>query len=140
MRAATSVVVGLMVLALGGSAARAQEPEELGGTLETAAHAAGFDGGGSGQGATSSANARTRTFSSAAYVDYNSRGGEPSNAVDRYPFPGLNTTPEALCPAGQTTCFKDLVYVSAPQGLPGFSFFWKSDDLGGTFRLPQHIP
>src|SRR3954471_17305484 len=106
MRAATSVVVGLMVLALGGSAARAQEPEELGGTLETAAHAAGFDGGGSGQGATSSANARTRIFSSAAYVDYNSRGGEPSDAVDRYPFHGADC-------GGQATCFKDLVYVSA---------------------------
>src|SRR3954463_12961160 len=135
MRTSVSVSVVLVALALGGSTAWAHEgPEELGGAFETAVHAAGFEGGGNGSGATSSANARTRIFSSAAYVDYNSKGGEPTGTVDRYPFHGAD------CPGGQATCFRDLVYVSAPQGLPGFSFIWKSDDLGGTFRLPSHLP
>ena len=98
------------------------------------------DGAGGNHGGTTAANARTRTFSSAAYMDYNSRGGEPTAVVDRYPFPGESSDPNAQCPSGQTTCFKDLVYGSAPEGLPGYSFFWKSDDLGGTFRLPQHLP
>src|SRR4051812_4463600 len=90
MRATTSLSVLLVALALGAMPAWAQEgPGELGGAFETAVHAAGFEGGGSGSGATSSANARTRIFSSAAYVDYNSRGGEPTVVVDRYPFPGV---------------------------------------------------
>src|SRR5256885_7178181 len=44
----------------------------------------------------------------------------------RYPFPDGS--------------FKDLGYVSAPEGLPGYSFFWKSEDLGATWRLPLHLP
>jgi hypothetical protein len=97
-------------------------------------------GGGSSNGGTTATTARTHTFSSAAYVDYKRRGGEPTGVVDRYPFPGASGDPFAQCPSGQTSCFKDLVYVSAPEGLPGFSFIWKSEDLGGTFRLPQHLP
>jgi hypothetical protein len=102
--------------------------------------AAGSTGGGGNGGNTASTTSRTRTFSSAAYVDYKRRGGEPSNAIDRYPFPGQSSDPKAQCASGQTSCFKDLAYVSAPEGLPGYSFFWKSDDLGASFRLPQHLP
>jgi hypothetical protein len=103
------------------------------------AFAAGGSGGASG-GGTTATTPRTRTFSSAAYVNYKARGGEPTGVVDRYPFPGASSDPFAQCPSGQASCFKDLVYVSAPEGLPGYSFFWKSEDLGATFRSPLHLP
>jgi hypothetical protein len=39
-----------------------------------------------------------------------------------------------------TTCYKDITYASSPNGFayPHFSPFWKSDDLGQTFRVPCH--
>jgi hypothetical protein len=95
--------------------------------------AAAATGGGGNGGNTSSTSSSTKTFSPETYVDYKRRGGEPTVVVDRYPF----TTG---CPIGQASCYRDLDYASAPEGLPGYSFFWKSDDLGGTFRLPQHLP
>ena len=55
-------------------------------------------------------------------------GGEPTVVVDRYPFgPGQ---------------YRDIAYYSAPLGVgfPGYSYFWKSDDLGKTWRLPPHDP
>src|SRR2546425_1600210 len=86
-------------------------------------------------GATSSVSSSTNIFSPAAYVDYKRFGGEPTVTVDRYPFLPNN-------PFGITSTFKDFVYVSAPQGFvfPHYSYFWKSSDLGETFRVPQHIP
>jgi hypothetical protein len=72
--------------------------------------------------------AAAASFSPAAYVDYKRLGGEPSIAVDRYPF--ANNT------------YKDLTYISSPQGFvyPHFSPFWKSEDLGQSFRVPHHVP
>ena len=145
MRFLAPFIGALVLLASTAAVALAAEEGPLPemGTLEHTFQAlalAGNDGGGGNHGGTTATNPRTRTFSSAAYVDYNSRGGEPTGIVDRYPFPGQSSDPNAQCPSGQTTCFKDLVYASAPEGLPGYSFFWKSDDLGGTFRLPQHLP
>src|SRR5213592_3063916 len=69
----------------------------------------------------------TNIFSPAAFVDYKRFGGEPTVVVDRYPFNGT---------------FKDLVYVSAPQGFaePRYSTFYKSTDLGQTFRVPFRTP
>src|SRR5438552_16932532 len=96
-------------------------------------------GSGSGGNATSTSSS-TNIFSPAAFVDYKRFGGEPTVAIDRYPFaagtfgcPVMSTTP---CPA------RDIVYTSAPQGFvfPRYSNFFKSDDLGQTFRVPQHIP
>src|SRR5438876_2782846 len=83
-------------------------------------------GGGSGGNATSTTSS-TNIFSPAAFVDYKRFGGEPTVVVDRYPFNGA---------------FKDLVYVSAPQGFvePRYSTFYKCDDLGQTFRVPFRTP
>jgi hypothetical protein len=85
-------------------------------------------GGGGNGGNTSSTTSSTNIFSPSAYVDYKRLGGEPTVVVDRYPF-----TP------GQ---FRDIAYYSAPLGVgaPGYSYFWKSDDLGKTWRLPPHDP
>jgi hypothetical protein len=91
-------------------------------------------GSGSGGNATSTTSS-TNIFSPAAFVDYKRIGGEPTVAVDRYPF-----TPGQF--GATTTEFRDIVYISAPQGFvfPRYSNFFKSDDLGQTFRVPQHIP
>src|SRR3989454_11989915 len=83
-------------------------------------------GSGSGGNATSTSSS-TNIFSPAAFVDYKRFGGEPTVVVDGYPFNGT---------------FKDLVYVSAPQGFvePRYSTFYKSTDLGQTFRVPFRTP
>src|SRR5438876_8474115 len=96
-------------------------------------------GGGSGGSATSTSSS-TNIFSPAAFVDYKRIGGEPTVVVDRYPFApgqfGCPNTATSPCPP------RDIVYVSAPQGFlfPHYSNFFKSDDLGQTFRVPHHIP
>jgi hypothetical protein len=74
-----------------------------------------------------STSSSTSIFSPAAFVDYKRFGGEPTAVVDRYPFNGT---------------FKDTVYVSAPQGFvePRYSTFYKSTDLGKTFRVPFRTP
>src|SRR5438876_7949095 len=83
-------------------------------------------GSGSGGNSTSTSSS-TNIFSPAAFVDYKRFGGEPTVVVDRYPYGRM---------------FKDLVYVSAPQGFvePRYSTFYKSDDLGQTFRVPFRTP
>src|SRR5881296_3773897 len=93
-------------------------------------------GGGSGGNATSTSSS-TNIFSPAAFVDYKRFGGEPTVVVDRYPF-----TTAAQCAPNPAPCFRDTVYVSAPQGFvePRYSTFYKSTDLGQTFRVPFHTP
>jgi hypothetical protein len=93
-------------------------------------------GGGSGNGGnTSSTTSRTNIFAPSAYVDYKRLGGEPTVVIDRYPF-----TPGQFGNMGTTNQYRDLGYYSAPLGLGTYSFFWKSDDLGQTWRLPLHQP
>ncbi len=105
----------------------------------------------SGSGPLSSTSSNTSIFSPASYVDYKRFGGEPTTTVDRYPFPvpttaepglTLSQTIQKQCPGGVvgSSCFKDLVYGSSPNGFvyPHYSPFWKSDDLGRTFRVPCH--
>jgi hypothetical protein len=93
----------------------------------------------SGSGPLSSTSSNTNIFSPSAYVDYKRFGGEPTVTVDRYPFPGTNVSGAAQC-SGSPPCFKDVIYASSPNGFayPHFSPFWKSDDLGMTFRVPCH--
>jgi hypothetical protein len=81
-------------------------------------------GGGGNGGNTSSTTSRTHIFSPSVFVDYKRFGGEPTVTVDRYP--GGN----------------DVTYVSGPNGFafPHYSPFFKSDDLGETFRIPAHVP
>src|SRR3989440_6094026 len=96
-------------------------------------------GSGSGGNSKSTSNA-TNIFSPAAFVDYKRFGGEPTAVVDRYPF----SARQLGCPATPTSgCApRDLVYTSSPQGVadPHYSTFYKSDDLGQTFRVPTHTP
>src|SRR3954467_9799692 len=93
-------------------------------------------GGGSG-GNTSSTTSRTNIFAPSAYVDYKRLGGEPTVVVDRYPF-----TPGQFGNTTTANQYRDIGYYSAPLGAgsPGYSYFWKSDDLGATWRLPPHDP
>src|SRR4051812_1045553 len=122
-----ALIGALVISCLTAATAAAENPiEEAGHSLYGRATQVVAGGGGSSNGGTTATTARTHTFSSAAYVDFKRRGGEPTVAVDRYPFPDGS--------------FKDLSYVSAPEGLPGYSFFWKSEDLGATWRLPLHLP
>jgi hypothetical protein len=83
--------------------------------------------GSSGSGSLSSTTSKTNIFTPGTYVDYKRIGNEPTVSVDRYPF----TTGRQ---------YRDLDYVSAPQGVGEWSLFWKSDDLAATFRLPEHVP
>src|SRR5689334_6207737 len=73
-------------------------------------------------GQTQSTSSSTNTFSPPTFVDPKRHGGEPTVAIDRYPFvPG----PFAFGATSQS--YKDLTYVSAPEGVafPGYSVFWK---------------
>jgi len=81
-------------------------------------------GGGGNGGNTSSTTSSTNIFSPSAFVDYKRFGGEPTVTVDRYP--GGN----------------DVTYVSGPNGFvfPHYSPFFKSGDLGQSFRIPAHVP
>ena len=88
-------------------------------------------GGGSG-GNTKTTSSSTYIFTPAAYVDYKRFGGEPTVTVDRFPF----LTGQFNGMSG----FKDLTYQSAPNGVPSYSQFWKSDDLAATFRKPRQVP
>lgn len=139
-RIAALLFVVLGALAVAVPAALADPPEvPLLDRAPTALHLSGSGGGGNG-GNASSASSMTNTFSPASYVDYHLLGGEPTTVVDRYPFTG--TEAAANCPSGQTTCFKDLIYVSNPLGVgfPGYSEFYKSSDGGTSFRIPAHNP
>jgi hypothetical protein len=89
-------------------------------------------GGGGNGGNTSSTTSSTSIFAPSAYVDYKRLGGEPTVVVDRYPF-----TPGQFGGGGT---YRDLGYYSVPLGLGTYSFFFKSDDLGKTWRLPLHDP
>lgn len=93
----------------------------------------------SGSGETSSTSSKTAIFSPSAYSDFKRFGAEPTVTIDRYPFVPANAPFDF---GATSTHFRDLTYTSAPQGVgfPGFSFFWKSDDLGRTFRLPKRTP
>jgi hypothetical protein len=91
----------------------------------------------SGSGGTSSTSSKTAIFSPSTYSDYKRFGAEPTVVVDRYPF-----VPGPFGFGATSTEFRDLTYTSAPIGVaePGFSLFWKSDDLARTFRVPQRTP
>src|SRR2546430_12684401 len=82
----------------------------------------GTNGGNGGN--TSSTTSSTNIFSPSVFVDYKRFGGEPTVTVDR--FAGGN----------------DVTYVSGPNGFvfPHYSPFFKSDDIGETFRIPGHVP
>jgi hypothetical protein len=99
-------------------------------------------GSGSG-GNTKTVSSSTNIFAPATFVDYKRFGGEPTVIVDRYPFVAGSVGASRFCPVGQTSCpARDIVYQSAPQGFvfPHYSQFWKSDDLGQSFRKSKQFP
>jgi hypothetical protein len=129
-------LVAVAALAVGVSAATAAEsPLELAEELIEGTAILlnqSTEGGGSG-GNTKTTSSSTYIFSPATYVDYKRFGGEPTVTVDRYPFV-----------AGQFGAtaneYRDITYQSAPNGVPSYSQFWKSDDLAATFRKPRQVP
>jgi hypothetical protein len=114
-----SLVLGFGLTA--GVAGAGTDPFDL--VPGTAVLADNFDSSGNG-GNTSSTTSSTSIFSPSVFVDYKRFGGEPTVTVDRYP--GGN----------------DVTYVSGPNGFafPHYSPFFKSSDLGETFRIPAHVP
>src|SRR5213076_2726735 len=130
------VLLAFVLLTIGASLAVAAVIQLVPGTAVLLNQSSGSGSGGNVKSTTSS----TNIFSPAAFVDYKRIGGEPTVVVDRYPFApgpfGCPNTATSPCPP------RDIVYVSAPQGFlfPHYSNFFKSDDLGQTFRVPHHIP
>jgi hypothetical protein len=99
--------------------------------------------GGGGSGGTSSTTSRTHIFSPSVFVDYKRFGGEPTVTVDRFPFTtNVTIGNKTLTCTPTAPCFPDIAYVSGPNGFvfPHYSPFFKSDDLGETFRVPPHVP
>ena len=129
-------VAAAAAVALGPAALAHAESDGFELVPDTAVLLAQTSGGGNG-GNTSSTTSATTIFSPASYVDYKRSGGEPTTTVDRYPFvPGANGF------GATSVTYRDLVYVSNPLGIgfPGYSEFFKSIDLGQTFRVPPHDP
>jgi hypothetical protein len=129
-----AVLVGVMLgLALPALATAGDDPitELVPGTAVLLSQSGSSGNGGN----TSSTTSKTTIFAPSAYVDYKRLGGEPTVVIDRYPF-----TPGQFGNTTTTNQFRDLGYYSAPLGLGTYSFFWKSDDLGQTWRLPLHDP
>jgi len=125
LRRAAAVVapLALGVLLTAAVAGAGTDPFDL--VPGTAVLADNFSSGGGGNGGnTSSTTSSTNIFSPSVFVDYKRFGGEPTVTVDRYP--GGN----------------DVTYVSGPNGFafPHYSPFFKSSDLGQTFRIPAHVP
>lgn len=137
----------LAALTLSLSAAAAEDPVELvPGTavlLNITADGSATGGGGNG-GNAKVASSATNIFAPAVFVDYKRFGGEPTVTVDRYPFAPGTPVGNPQCPATATEPCppKDIIYQSAPQGVvsPRYSQFWKSDDLGRTFRKSRQFP
>lgn len=95
----------------------------------------------SGSGPLSSTSSATNTFAPAVFADYKHFGGEPTTTVDRYTKLTSGTFNGRSC-STKSPCYPDFVYVSSPQGFvePHYSTFFKSSDLGATFRTTQHFP
>jgi hypothetical protein len=130
---ATALAAGLALLT--GVTALADVPYTLlPGTAVLLSQSSGGNGGN-----TSSTTSSTNIFSPAAYADYKRLGGEPTTTLDRYPlFTG--TVRGKTCTA-TSPCYPDFAYVSSPNGFvfPHTSTFFKSSDLGETFRTTAHF-
>ena len=142
---ALAALVGALALAIPSATAQVGEVVELvEGTAVlldiTTDGAAGGGGGGGNGGNDVPGSSYTNIFSPSTLVDYKRFGGEPTVTIDRYPFQpgqfGCPATATQPCPP------RDIVYQSAPQGVvsPRYSQFWKSDDLGQTFRKSAQFP
>src|SRR5919202_1818117 len=130
-----------LTLALAATAGGGRDPFEL--VPGTAVLASNFSSGGGNGGNTSSTTSSTNIFSPSVFVDYKRFGGEPTGTVDRYPFTtNVTVGNKTLTCTTAAPCFPDFTYVSGPNGFafPHYSPFFKSDDIGETFRIPAHVP
>jgi hypothetical protein len=138
------LVIGFVVLALTlatSATASAPDPFEL--VPGTAVLLSQSGGGGGNGGNTSSTTSRTHIFSPSVFVDYKRFGGEPTGTVDRYAFTtNVTVGNKTLTCSTASPCYPDITYVSGPNGFvfPHYSPFFKSDDIGETFRIPAHVP
>src|SRR5947208_5082473 len=83
-------------------------------------------GGGGNGGNPSSPTSSTNIFSPSVFVDYKRFGGEPTVAVDRYPFTSTVTVGNrTLTCTTSAPCSPDITYVSGPNGFvfPHYSPF-----------------
>lgn len=140
-RLSVSVGAVAIILALGMTATASAEDiiELVPGTAILADQSSGTGSGGTVKTVSSS----TSIFAPATYVDYKRFGGEPTVTVDRFPFLPGSVGAQRFCGTPATGCpARDTVYQSAPQGVvfPRYSQFWKSDDLGQTFRKSRQFP
>jgi hypothetical protein len=117
LRAAAALAVLAAFSALTGAAIGRHAPPRAGGPRHAARAPAAKAGTGSGG---------AIAFSAPGYVDYHGIGGEPTTAVDRYPFAGGG--------------YRDITYVCNPLGVGSWSALYLSSDLGQSFRLPYHSP
>src|SRR4051812_45706322 len=127
IRKRAGVFVGLVALALclATTISAASDPFEL--IPGTAVLLANTSGGGGNGGNTSSTSSATNIFSPSVFVDYKRFGGEPTVAVDRYPFTSNVTVGnKTLTCTTAAPCTPDITYVSAPNGFafPHYSPFF----------------
>src|SRR2546423_605514 len=139
------IFIGLILFVIGASLAAASLTIELvPGTAVLLSQSGSSITSGNG-GNTSSTSTMTNIFSPPTFVDYKRIGTEPVVRVDKYPYPVPSSGDlSKLCPGGVegSRCYKDIVYVDSTEGFgyPGYDFFWKSTNLGQTFRLPHNEP
>src|SRR5256886_17529274 len=121
------VFLAFILFSIGASLALAAAGIQL--VPGTAVLLSNSSGGGGNGGNTSSTTSSTNIFSPSVFVDYKRFGGEPTVTVDRYPFA-----------TGQT--YRDITYVSGPNGFvfPHYSPFSTSGDIGPTLPTPPHAP
>src|SRR5919202_2887176 len=139
-RAGAAFALALGVLLTTSVAGASTDPFDL--VPGTAVLADNFSSGGNG-GNTSSTTSSTNIFSPSVFVDYKRFGGEPTVTVDRYPFTSSVTVGNKTLTCSQSApCTPDIAYVSGPNGFafPHYSPFFKSADIGETFRIPAHVP
>ena len=91
-RRSAALLVGLAAIAIPLTVSAGGVIQLVPGTAVLLSNTTGSGGGGNG-GNTSSASSSTNIFSPASYVDYHEAGGEPTTAVDRYPFGSLCDSP-----------------------------------------------
>src|SRR5438067_2294687 len=133
------IFLAFILCSIGASLAIAAVVTELVPGTAVLLNQSGSSGSGNGGNATSTSSS-TNIFSPAAFVDYKRFGGEPTAVVDRFVLTS-GTVRGKTCTAA-SPCYPDFVYVSAPQGFvePRYSTFYKSTDLGQTFRVPFRTP
>src|SRR5919205_155028 len=74
--------------------------------------------------------------------NFSSGGGNGGNTSSTTSTTNVTVGNKTLTCTTAAPCFPDFTYVSGPNGFafPHYSPFFKSDDIGETFRIPAHVP